>query len=72
MSWTDAPCQPAVGTEAPALAGAPALPSLKKDNCTGKHRAKAVFVAQENHGSRDGESEHFAKALLCRLLRVAV
>ena len=42
------PCQPSNGTEAPALAGAPALPSLKKDNSTRTGRSKAVFVAEEN------------------------
>jgi len=41
MSWTDAPCQPAEGTEAPALAGAPALRHAAKASATISHAISA-------------------------------
>jgi len=48
MSWTDAPCQPPEGTEAPALAGAPALPCLLRDNSNRRVPARSYFRVTES------------------------
>ena len=48
MSWTDAPCQPPEGTEAPALAGAPALPCLLRDNSIRRVPARSYFRVVES------------------------
>jgi hypothetical protein len=48
MSGMDLPCQPAVGTEAPALAGAPALPCLLRDNSIRRVPARSHFRVTES------------------------